>query len=169
MNNVAPFVPFLTGLGDVLAFICLLMALRSGKRKRLVDNLPTSKTTGVFIGLVELKGTAEAAQPLTCYLAGQPCVQYQWRVEELWSRTVTETYTDSDGKTRTRTRHESGWKPVADGGETIPFYLQDDCGVVLVRPEGAKIEPATIFDETFGVSDPLYYGKGPQQAVADSD
>ena len=169
MNHVAPFVPLLPVMGGALALVCLWFALRSGKRKRLVDNLPTSKTTGVFIGLVELKGTAESAQPLTSYLAGQPCVQYQWRVEEHWSRTVTETCTDSDGKTRTRTRHESGWKTVTDGGETIPFYLQDDCGVVLVRPEGAKIEPATIFDETCGASDPLYYGKGPPEAVADSD
>jgi len=146
-----------------------LFALRSGKRKRLVDNLPTSKTTGVFIGLVELKGTAESAQPLTSYLASQPCVHYQWRVEEHWSRTVTETYTDSDGKARTRTRHESGWTTVANGGDAIPFYLQDDCGVVLVRPEGAKIEPTTIFDESCGVSNPLYYGKGPPGAVAHSD
>lgn len=74
MNRVAPFVPFLPWLGGVLGFVCLLFALRSGKRKRLVDNLPTSKTTGVFIGLVELKGTAESARPLTSYLAGQPCV-----------------------------------------------------------------------------------------------
>src|SRR5438093_12580947 len=169
MNNVAPFVPIFPGLGGVLALVCLVFALRSGKRKRMVDNLPTAKTTGVFIGLVELKGTAESAQPLTSYLAGQPCVHYQWRVEEHWSRTVTETYTDSDGKTRTRTRHESRWKTVADGGESIPFYLQDDCGLVLVRSEGAKIEPATIFDRTCGASDPLYYGKGPLEAVADSD
>ena len=23
----------------------------------------------------------------------------------------------------------------------VPFYLQDDCGVILIRPEGAKLEP----------------------------
>src|SRR2546427_5864361 len=136
MNNVASWVPFLPVAGGVFALVCLLFALRSGKRKRLVDNLPTSKTTGVFIGLVELKGAAESAEPLTSYLACQPCVQYQWRIEEHWSRTVTETYTDSDGKTRTRTRHESGWKTVADGGETIPFYLQGECGGLLGRPAG---------------------------------
>jgi hypothetical protein len=169
MNDASDLARFAPVIGVVLALACLLFALRSGKRKRLVDNLPTSKTSGVFIGLVELKGTAESAQPLTSYLAGQPCVHYQWRVEEHWSRTVTETYTDSDGKTRTRTRHESGWRTVADGGETIPFYLQDDCGLILVRPDGAKIEPRTIFDETCGASDPLYYGKGPPEAVAYSD
>jgi len=156
-------------IGILLGFLCLLGALRASQRKRLVDNLPTSKTTGVFIGLVELKGTAEVEQPLRSYLAEAACVHYSWSVEEHWSRTVTETDTDSEGKTRTRTRHESGWTRVADGGEMIPFYLQDDCGVVLVQPDGAKLEPVNVFDETCGWSDPLYYGKGPGGAVADSD
>lgn len=169
MNDSVSWAPYLPWLGGLLSLVCLAFALRAGKRKRLVDNLPTSKTTGVFIGLVELKGTAEAAAPLVSYLAGQPCVQYQWTVEEHWSRTVTETYTDSEGKTQTRIRHESGWKTVDQGGEVAPFYLQDDCGVLLVRPDGARIESSTIFDETCGTSSPLYYGKGPQAAVADSD
>src|SRR6266704_2251535 len=124
MGDPAQYVRFLPLLGGLLALLCLVVAYRSGKRLRLVENLPTSRTTGVFIGLVELKGTAESAEPLTSYLAAQPCVHYQYRVEEHWSRTVTETYTDSDGKTRTRTRHESGWSTVDDGGETIPFICR---------------------------------------------
>jgi len=156
-------------VGAVLALLCLIAALRAGKRRRLIDNLPTCKTTGVFIGLVEIKGTAESAQPLTSYLAETSVVYYQWSVEEHWSRTVTETYTDSDGKTQTRTRHESGWTSVANGGESSPFYLQDDCGFLLIRPDGAKLEPLTIFDETCDRSDPLYFAKGPDTAVANSD
>ena len=93
------------------------------------------------IGMVEVKGTAEALRPLVSHLAEQPCVYYSWSVAEHWSRTVTETYRDSDGKTKTRTRHESGWTTVADGGEQSPFYLKDDAGIVQVQPEGAKIEP----------------------------
>jgi hypothetical protein len=166
---VHDFAPYLPLIGIVLGLLCLYGAFRAGRRRRLVDNLPTSKTTGVFIGLVELKGTAESASPLTSYLAGQPCVYYHWAVEEHWSRTVTETYTDGKGNTQTRTRHESGWTTVADGGEVIPFYLQDDCGVILIRPDGAKLEPAEMFDETAGQSDPLYYAKGPASAVANSD
>ena len=169
MDGSQNFVQFVPGVGAVLAVLCLVAAFRAGRRRRLVENLPTSKATGVFIGLVELKGTAESARPLTSYLAGQPCVLYQWSVEEHWSRTVTETDTDSDGKTRTRIRRESGWKTVAHGGEAIPFYLQDDCGVVLVRPEGAKMDTLPLFDEACGRLDPLYYGKGPEGAVADSD
>src|SRR4051812_32681856 len=111
--------------GAILAFLCLIAALRSGKRRRLIDNLPTSRTTGVFIGLVEVKGTAESGQPLISHLARAPVVYYQWSVEERWSRLVTETDTDSDGKTRTRIHRESGWTTVARGGEISPFYLQD--------------------------------------------
>ncbi|HSY19658.1 MAG TPA: LemA family protein [Candidatus Acidoferrales bacterium] len=165
MRDFAPFLPL---IGAVLALVCLICAFRDGRRRRLIDNLPTSKTTGVFIGFVELKGTAESASPLASYLAEQACVHYSWTVQEHWSRTVTETYTDDKGNTQTRTRTESGWTQVADGGETIPFYLQDDCGVILIQPEGAKIEPLTIFDETCTPLNALYYGKGPAGAVSDS-
>ena len=163
------FAPFLPGLGGLLALICLTLAFRTGRRRRLIDNLPTSKTSGVFIGLVELKGSAEAAAPLTSFLAETACVHYAWSVDEHWSRTVVTTETDSKGNTRLVTRHESGWTNVANGGETIPFYLQDDCGVVLVQPEGAKLEPLKMFDETCTLGDPLYYAKGPAGAVANSD
>jgi hypothetical protein len=156
MAPASPIVVYLPWLGVLLALVCLLAALRAGKRKRLVDNLPTSKTTGVFIGLVELKGTAEAEQPLTSYLAGVGCVQYEWNIQEHWSRTVTETYTDNQGRSQTRTRTESGWTTVASGQDLIPFYLQDDCGVVRVQPQGAKLEPKNVFEQTCGRLDPLY-------------
>jgi hypothetical protein len=160
---------FFPVIGFVLGIVCLLAGLRDGKRKRLVDNLPTSKTSGVFIGLVELKGTAESVEPLTSFLAECQCVHYAWSVDERWSRTVTETYTDGDGKTQTRTRTESGWTTVDSGGETILFYLQDDCGVILIRPRGAKLDAGKVFDQTCGPMNALYYGKGPAGGVAFSD
>ncbi len=165
MENAVPFIPWLGGL---LGFLCTIAALRANRKKRLIENLPTSKTTGVFIGLVELKGTAESEAPLVSFLAVQPTVNYAWRVEEHWQRTVTETYTDSKGDTKTRTRTESGWTTVASGGQAQPFYVKDDAGAVLVRPEGAKLEPARIFSEYCGMSDPLYYEKGPANSVSNS-
>ncbi|MEI6196606.1 MAG: LemA family protein [Verrucomicrobiota bacterium] len=166
MHDFAPFLPL---IGAMLALVSLACAFRNGRRLRLIANLPTSKTSGVFIGFVELKGTAESAGPLTSYLAEQSCVHYAWTVEEHWSRTVTTTETDSKGNTRTVTRHESGWTQVANGGETTPFYLQDDGGVILVQPEGSTIEPLKMFEETCTPLNPLYYGKGPAGAVANSD
>lgn len=149
-------------IGVVVAIVCLAAAFRSGRRRWLVENLPTSKTTGVFIGLVEVKGTAESSgPPLTSWLAPQPCVYYKWKVEEKWSRTTI----DSKG----RPKRESGWKTVAEEEDWISFYLKDDCGSVLVHPDNAKIEPLTFLDQTCYQGDPLYYGKGPLDAIAHSD
>jgi hypothetical protein len=138
-------------------------------RKRLIDDLPTSKTQGVFLGLTELKGTAESEAPLTCYLSGKQCVLYNWKVEERWSRWVTETYTDAQGHIRTRTRRETGWKTVAQGGESVPFYLKDDTGVIRVLPEKASISDIKVFDVSCGRDEPLYFAKGPEYEVPDSD
>jgi hypothetical protein len=154
--------------GALLALLCLWAALRARRRRRLLEDIPTSRTQGVFIGFVELKGLARAEAPLMSTLAERSCVWYAWSAEEHWSRTVTETYTDSDGKTRTRTKTESGWTTVAGGGEMIPFYLEDATGVILVRPEGAKIESLGVFDRICGPEDPLYYEKGPAEAVMNS-
>lgn len=166
LNTPLLWLPLLAG---ALGLLCLWGAARMASHRHLIDGLPTCKTTGVFIGLVEVKGTAEAEQPLTSHLAAVSCVHYDWKVEEHWSRTVTESYTDSNGKRQTRTRRESGWKTVDSGGETIPFYLRDDHGVLLVRPEGARLEPVEVFQTTCGRGDPLYYGKGPPGAVSHSD
>lgn len=155
--------------GAAAALLCLFFAFRTRARERLLRMLPTVKTQGVFIGFVELKGTADTRHPLTSYLAGQRCVHFTWTVEEHWSRTVTETSTDSEGRTKTTTRHESGWKTVAEDGAMIPFYLRDDTGVIRVDPKGAKVEPLPFFEQQCGEGHPLYYGKGPPGAVSDSD
>lgn len=155
----------------VVALVCGLCLWRNARllrRRRFLHDTPTSKARGVFIGFVELKGTAESAAPVTSFLAAASCVHYSWRVDESWSRLVTETYTDSKGIRRTRTRTESGSTAVASGGETIPFYLKDDTGVILVRPAGAEMETATVFSEKVGRGDALYYAKGPPGSVPDS-
>jgi hypothetical protein len=151
--------------GTVAALTCLsLMA-----RRRLLTEAPTSKVLGIFIGMTEVKGTAECAAPLTSHLAETACVQYKWLVEEHWSRTRTETYTDSKGNSHTRIVHESGWSAVDSGEKAVRFYLKDETGAVLVDPTAAKLEPQVLFSETASLGDPLYYGKGPQRRIADSD
>jgi hypothetical protein len=155
-------------VGGVLGLGSILMALRSGRRRRFIDDTPTSKARGVFIGDVELKGVVECARPLTSHLAEASCVWYSWSIAEHWRRIVHETYTDEKGNTRTRTRVESGTTIVASGGESTPFLLRDDTGAVLVRPQGAETEGATVVSATVGRGHPLYYGKGPRSAVMDS-
>jgi hypothetical protein len=161
--------PWCVWLSPIVAVLLLWGSLRLRRRQRLLADLPTSKAAGVFVGLAELKGSAECEAPCTSYLAEKNCVHYGYTIEEQWSRTVTETTTDKDGKAQTTTRRESGWATVGSGGEAVDFYVQDDTGAVLVRPAGAKIEPLTLFDETVSRGDQLYYAKGPDTAVADSD
>lgn len=156
-------------IGSVAIFICLLFAFRSYKRKRLINDMPTSKAKGVFIGLVELKGKADCDTPLTSYLTETPCIYHKWAVEEHWSKRVTETYTDSKGHTKTRTKTESGWKTVASDMEMIEFNLCDDTGSVQIRPEKAKIEAIKNLSQVCGRSDPIYYGKGPAESIMHSD
>jgi hypothetical protein len=156
-------------LGLALGLVCMIFGLRFARLQKLVENLPTCKTTGVFIGVVELKGTAESENPFLSYLAETDCVFYDWKVEESWSRQVTETYRDAKGNTQTRTRTESGWTTVAYGGEKAPFYLKDSESAVLIQPDGAKLEPLNVFDITCRPADPLYYTKGPATSISNSD
>lgn len=156
-------------IGSIVIFLCLLFAFKNYKRKRLIDDMPTSKAKGVFIGLVELKGKADCADPLTSYLTETPCIYQKWTVEEHWSKRVTETYTDSKGHTKTRTKTESGWKTVASNTEMVPFDLCDDTGKVQIRAEKAKIEAIKNLSEVCRRSDPLYYEKGPSDSIMHSD
>ena len=155
-------------IGSLFAAACLLGAFLALRNKRIIDDLPTSKTQGVFIGLAELKGQAESESPFSAYLSGVRCVQYTWQIEEHWSKTVTETYTDNKGHLQTRTRTESGWKQVASGGQSAPFYLKDDTGVIRIMPEGAKIQAKTVFNETCRPNDPMYFDKSPTPEIAHS-
>lgn len=156
---------FLTVL---VCILCLVFAFRSLKRKRLISDMPTSRTQGVFIGQTELKGTAESDTPLTSFLAGARCVYYSYSIEEEWRRTVTESYTDSKGHHHTRTRTESGWKTIDQSTRYISFYLRDDTGIIRILPEGAKVTAVSSFNTTCTPGDPLYYGKGPDSQIANS-
>lgn len=148
-----------------LSLLVLRLSLNGVKRRRFVDDTPTSKTTGVFIGMVELVGHTVCDEPLISTLAETACVHYQWSISEEWEKQVRETYTDSEGKTRTRTRTESGWDAIASGGRTISFYLEDDHGRILVHPEGADLHTETVFSETCTPGDAVYFAKGPRDAI----
>ncbi len=156
-------------IGVALAALFLGFAIRAGRRLRFLVDTPTSKAKGVFIGQVELAGRATISEPVTSYLAEAATVWYRFSIEEEWERWETETYTDSKGKTQTRTVRKTGWQTVAHGGEEPPFFVQDDTGAVLIRPSGATVEPVTLFSETVGRGDALYFGKGPADEIADSN
>ena len=155
-------------IATALSLGLLWCGLRAGRKQRLLDDTPVSKALGVFIGEVEIEGACVLSEPFTAYLSGQPCAIYRWSIEEEWERWETETYTDKDGKTRTRRVLRSGWTTVADGGESSGFYIQDETGYVWVRPKGADIELLTLFSTSAYRGDALYHEKGPSESIDDS-
>ena len=162
---VAAWVPWLSG-GAVALLALIFMAAwwRRLRFWRLVQDTPSCSVKGVFVGLVEVKGTARCDAPLVSRLAEVPCVHHGFVVEEHWRRTVT--YTDSEGRTKRRT--ESGWTTVDRGGASTDFILQDATGGIRLEVARATWEPETVFERTCGPDDPLYYGKGPRESVRDS-
>jgi hypothetical protein len=95
-------------------------------------------------------------------------VWFHYAVEEEWERWETETYTDKDGQSRTRQVRKTGWETVAQGGAAPAFFVEDETGAVLVRPEGASVEAVAVFDETVERGAALYFAKGPVQEIAHS-
>jgi len=158
----------LGAIATALSLGLLGCGLRAGRKQRLLDDTPVSKALGVFIGEVEIEGACVLSEPFTAHLSGQRCAIYRWSVEEQWERWETETYTDKDGKTRTRQVLRSGWTTVAEGGESSGFYVQDETGYVWVRPKGAEIELLTMFSASADRGDDLYHEKGPAEEIDDS-
>ena len=155
--NWALVVHWLPEVSIAASVLMLFFSLRAARRKILVDNLPTSKTSGVFIGLVELKGIAEG-DGFRSALAGVECVWYRYTVKER----VSETETDSDGKTSTKT----SWETVAEGKvDEAPFFLKDDRGEIRIHPAGADIEPQVILNRRCGPGDDLYDRAGVRERL----
>jgi hypothetical protein len=151
-----------------LGFLLLWFGLNAGRKRRLLDDTPLSKTLGVFIGEVEVTGVCVTSTPFQSHLSGRMCVLYDWSVEEEWQRWETETYRDKDGRTRTRQVLRSGWTTVAGNEHTQGFYLKDEFGFLWVHPRGADLETLDLFFETASRHDDLYFAKGPSDEIADS-
>ncbi len=144
--------------------VALLSALNLTRKQRLLDDTPTSKTLGVFIGEVEIEGVCVRQQPLISHVAEVACVYYRWSVSEHWSRT----HWTMDKNWIPYRETTTGDTVVDSGGNVAGFYLQDDTGFLWVEPEGAELVARVTFDRTVTTGTPLYYAKGPREAIPDS-
>ena len=120
MNVEGIIWPAIFLVGGLIGFFWGFMRLR---RKRLIENIPTSTIRGMALGLVELIGRAKKDKPLISPLSLTPCVLYRYTVERY----------------EKRGRHSS-WVTVAKGSTFYcPFWIDDDTGKVLVFPQGAEL------------------------------
>lgn len=111
------------------------------RRKRLIENTPTSKIRSIAMGLVEVFGEVMPAQGgmLKSPLSNNDCVYYKYNIEEL----------RGSGKSRR-------WVSVKRGSDKRHFFLKDETSLVLVNPEGADIDIPTDlkFESGFGKDPP---------------
>lgn len=93
------------------------------RRKRLIENIPTSTVRGLALGLVELYGKAESPTLLKSPLTNTECVLYRYLIEEY------------------RSSGKSGeWVKIAAGDSFyFPFWLNDTTGRIMVFPQGAEL------------------------------
>ena len=93
------------------------------RRKRLIENIPTSTVRGMAMGLVELVGKARRTRAIRGPLSGLDCVAYRYLVE------------------RYEKRGKSGsWVTIAKGDSFYcPFWIDDGTGKVLVSPQESEL------------------------------
>jgi len=93
------------------------------RRKRKIENIPTSTVRGLAMGLVELIGKAKKRLNLISPLSGTECTLYRYTVER---------YQQSG-----RSGH---WVTIARGDSfASPFWLDDGTGKILVFPHGSEL------------------------------
>lgn len=132
-----------------------------------MDDTPTSKTLGIFIGEVEVEGVCVSTAPIRAKFCYKDCVIYKWGIDEEWQRWETETYTDSNGRTRTRQVLRRGWTTIAGESLYQGFYLKDEFGYVWIHPKGSDYETLSLFEEYTHRGQALYV-MGPDDSIMDS-
>lgn len=93
------------------------------RRKRLVENIPTSTVRGLTMGLVEVTGKVKPTTSLKSPLTKTECVLYQYLIEEY-----------------RRSGKSGSWVKIASGNSFYcPFWLDDGTGKIMVFPQGAEL------------------------------
>jgi hypothetical protein len=133
-NGVASFIFCLLGLGGgVFAFFFGFAQLR---KKRMIEDIPTSTIRAMAPGLVEINGKVVDWNRLEGPFTRQACVYYEFLVEQ---------YVQS-GK-------HSHWENIyREKTGSHPFCLQDETGTALVVPEDAE----TIISESNSLTTGLF-------------
>lgn len=114
---------FYAAFGFCAGVVVFFRGFNRLRRKRLIENIPTSTVRGLAMGLVELQGQAKATRILHSPLTKTECVVYKYLVEEY------------------RKSGKSGhWHKIAGGNSfSCPFWLDDGTGKIMVYPSGAEI------------------------------
>ena len=127
-------------VGAVGGVILFFRGFRMLQYKRLILNTPFSKIRSASMGLVEVSGMPTGPQTIAAAITGQPCYYYRARA---WR------WVDS--------ANDKKWEQVLDESLSVPFFLEDSTGKVLISPQGADLDVHRSFTDEIQTS---RFGKG---------
>jgi hypothetical protein len=131
-------------IGLLPGVFIFIEGVKAFQRKMLIEDIPTSKTRSIAMGLVEISGEVVPAKNmiLKSPLTKTNCVYYRLVIEE----------ERSSGKSRV-------WVTIKDEEKRTYFYVKDETGLVLVDPKGAEVDVSPNFSFNSGL------GKDPPDFV----
>jgi hypothetical protein len=115
---------FLLLAGVIAGFVLFWRGFGILRRKRFIEDVPTSTIRGAALGPVEIGGTATGEATLVSPLSQLDCYYYQLTA--------------------------STTKKVAEESLCVPFYLDDETGRLLVDPKGAELDITPAYSQQFG-------------------
>ncbi|MGA8367269.1 MAG: GIDE domain-containing protein, partial [Candidatus Acidiferrales bacterium] len=122
-------------IGAVAGVVLFLQGFRMLQYKRLILNTPFSKIRSASMGLVEISGAARGPQTIPAGITGEACYYYRAAAYQL----------RQSGRNRS-------WQRVADECLSIPFFVEDPTGRMLVDPRGAQLDLPPNFKDEFDTS-----------------
>jgi hypothetical protein len=116
--------------GAIGGIALFFQGFRMLQYKRLILNTPLSKIRSASIGLVEVSGMPTGPHTMSAPITGQPCFYYRvlaWRWKD-------------SGK-------GGEWEQALDESLSVPFFLEDATGRVLINPQGAELDVHRSFKD----------------------
>ena len=108
-------------VGSFLGLYLIYDGFGKWQTKRVIEDTPTAKVRSMAVGRTELEGIAEPdGGTIEAPFTDEECLHIDWEVEE-WRK-------DPDDD-------DYDWATVAKGARSVPFYLDDGTGQVLVRAD----------------------------------
>ncbi len=126
----------------LLAVVASLFGILAGfyylTRKRILENIPTSKIRSAAQGYLELIGRGQLLEgpPIISPLTGNRCTWFSYRVEE-----------------RRGSGKNTRWDIIETGISDSLFLILDETGQCVIDPDGASVIPAVTN---------TWYGTGPR-------
>jgi len=131
----------------VFSAAALLGAAWVSRRRMNLTDMPRSRCAAVFVGFNEISGAVATVQPTRSWFTDTTSAWWRSTLEEEREYTRTETTTDSQGHTQTRTVVEHRFVQVESFSSEPLIRLVDETGRVLVDLTRASMSVPASYDE----------------------